>query len=62
MIQHWEDCPRQHKEQRMDAFKEALIIVAAFVAIVAGGIYIYNHTSAGCVDLYFYKTCGVATH
>jgi uncharacterized protein YxeA len=46
----------------MDQTKELLIIVAAAIVIIGGGIYIYQHVDVGCVNLYFYKSCGVVTH
>ncbi len=46
----------------MDMIKETIIVVAAFVVIVGGAIYISTHMSAGCVDLFFYKSCGIVTH
>jgi len=45
-----------------DKTVSTLIAVAAVVGIVAGGLYIANHTTAGCVDFLFFKSCGVVTH
>lgn len=45
----------------MDRFTQGLLVLACVVGIAAGGLYLYKNVSVGCVDLYFYKTCGIAT-
>jgi len=38
-----------------------LVSIAAVVVIIVGGVWLSKNVSAGCIDLGFYKSCGVVT-
>jgi hypothetical protein len=46
----------------MNAATEFIIVIAALVAITVGGIYIYEHVNAGCINFIFFKSCGAVIH
>lgn len=46
----------------MEGFRDGILILAAAAVIIVAGVYASNHVSTGCLDLGFYKTCGVVTH
>lgn len=46
----------------MQGIRDAIIIAAGVTVLVVGGIWASNHVSTGCLDLGFYKSCGVVTH
>lgn len=41
---------------------ETILVVAACVAIVVGGVYLFEHVNVGCVNLGFWKSCGAVVH
>lgn len=38
---------------------EVLFVVALFVVIASGGVFLYKSSNIGCIDYFFGKACGV---
>ena len=41
---------------------EILVAIAAVFVIVGVGLYVNQHATWGCVNVPFFKSCGIVTH